>query len=261
MHVNPNVAVIAALNQNAAITGAVAGRVYSPRLVDGYKPDVDGPAISLFVRGGKLSLYNPIAEPSLQVTTWGITSKIAASTMAAVLGVLHDLQDQVIATVDGNVRLLAGVCEVYPQDVIDSDTGWNTCVAFFRVSMYDSGENVTISPPFGPPISTLPAGVVLSAFTVAAVQGNFFVNADVNTPGLVAVGLVDGGALAGASVNIQYEGPITNVGWNWALNLPVFVGANGALTQTPPTSGYMQVLGYPLSPTTLLIDIEEPIYF
>jgi hypothetical protein len=134
---DPNVTVIAMLNADGALTAIVNGRIWSPRLPspESYRPDVNGAGISLNVRGGTNGLYNPIVEPSFQVTTWDVSSKKARATMTAVTAVLHDLTDQTVQTVDGVARVATGIQEVYPQDVTDSDTGWFTCVSFFRLKM------------------------------------------------------------------------------------------------------------------------------
>jgi hypothetical protein len=131
---DPNVAVIAMLSSDEAVVAAVNNRIWSPRIPAGFNPE-DGAGISLHIRGGKNGLYDPIVEPSFQVVTWAVSTKKARAVMAAVTRVLHNLADQQVATVDGTVRVLTGVQEVYPQDVIDSDTGWFTCVSFFRLKM------------------------------------------------------------------------------------------------------------------------------
>lgn len=52
---------------------------------------------------------------------------------------------------------------------------------------------------------------------------------------------------------------ITDSSWNWSRGSPVFLGINGTLTQTPPSSGYLVSVAKVLSPQTLFIEIEEPI--
>lgn len=64
----------------------------------------------------------------------------------------------------------------------------------------------------------------------------------------------------GELVTVQIVGTQTEPSWNWDVTLPVFVGMNGTLTQTPPTTGQTLVVGYPNSPTKLFIDRQPPIY-
>lgn len=53
--------------------------------------------------------------------------------------------------------------------------------------------------------------------------------------------------------------PVTSQSWTWVRGSPVFLGANGTLTQTPPTIGYLVVVARVLSPQTLFVHIEDPI--
>lgn len=48
-------------------------------------------------------------------------------------------------------------------------------------------------------------------------------------------------------------------GWSWTLG-PVFVGAAGLLTQAPPGNAlFAQVIGYAVSPTRIVVDVQPPI--
>jgi hypothetical protein len=49
------------------------------------------------------------------------------------------------------------------------------------------------------------------------------------------------------------EGLITNNGWSWTNGLPIFVQANGVLTQTLPTHPWRRI-GYAVSPTQINLD-------
>ena len=134
---DPNVTIIALLNSNEALVELIEKRIWSPRLPDPaeYRPDVNGGGVSLSIRGGTNGLYDPIVEPSFQVTAWHVSSKLARAVQTAVCSVLHNLEDQIVDTADGEARVMTGVQEVYPQDVLDSDTEWNTCVSFYRLKM------------------------------------------------------------------------------------------------------------------------------
>lgn len=47
----------------------------------------------------------------------------------------------------------------------------------------------------------------------------------------------------------------------WALSPgPVYVGTDGVLTQTPPATGWLLVIGRAINATTLFVDVE-PAYF
>lgn len=65
-------------------------------------------------------------------------------------------------------------------------------------------------------------------------------------------------AQAGEPVNVQRLGAIEDSGWNWVPGR-VFLGANGALTQTPPTSGFDVLIGSATSPTRIELNLQDPI--
>lgn len=50
---------------------------------------------------------------------------------------------------------------------------------------------------------------------------------------------------------------LTNSAWTLRPG-PVFVGENGAMTQTEPAAGFVQVAGLALSPTGIIADLEPP---
>lgn len=59
--------------------------------------------------------------------------------------------------------------------------------------------------------------------------------------------------IAGSGEDITYSS------WSWQVNEPVFVGSNGLLTQTPPSTGFHQQFAVALTATTLYIDIHPAI--
>lgn len=100
---------------------------------------------------------------------------------------------------------------------------------------------------------------------------------------LRAVILADSGQLAYASSNNQSHafcfagvlpysasqgdtaiayrmGEIADAAWSWVRGSPVFLGVNGFLTQTAPTTGFLLVVGTPKSTNTLVIQPSDPIF-
>jgi hypothetical protein len=73
------------------------------------------------------------------------------------------------------------------------------------------------------------------------------------------IGLTTGAVTSGGLATIQSSGLMTEPSWSWVPNNPVYLGSNGTLTQTTPTSGVVLVIGVPLSATELFIDIKTPI--
>jgi hypothetical protein len=74
----------------------------------------------------------------------------------------------------------------------------------------------------------------------------------------LCVGITITAASSGASINYQANGPIIYGGWSWVEG-PIFVGLNGQLTQTPPTSGFIQRVATALSATSLILSIGQAI--
>lgn len=73
------------------------------------------------------------------------------------------------------------------------------------------------------------------------------------------IGISTGAAEAGASLNIQTSGELTETGWAWIPGEPVFLGTGGTLTQEAPGSGSLVVIGTATGATSLLINVEQPI--
>jgi hypothetical protein len=77
------------------------------------------------------------------------------------------------------------------------------------------------------------------------------------------LGVTPGATSAGLSATAIAFGPLVEPTWNWTVGSPVYLGLNGALTQTYPTSpgaDFSRVIGYPLNSTTLFISCQPAIY-
>jgi len=73
------------------------------------------------------------------------------------------------------------------------------------------------------------------------------------------VGFTLSATLAGQVVDIRHAGTITEPTWNFAAELPVFLGSNGAVTQVPPVAGMQVIVGVAISQTQLFVRIHHPI--
>lgn len=60
----------------------------------------------------------------------------------------------------------------------------------------------------------------------------------------------------GASFLVQGSGVIEDSSFSWQDNLPIFCGPDGRLTQTPPTSGFIQQVAIPDGPNKLEISLQ-----
>lgn len=72
------------------------------------------------------------------------------------------------------------------------------------------------------------------------------------------VGLSTSGVAAGAQVTVQRGGLLVEPSWSWVPGLPLFAVGLGGLSQSPPTSGSLRVLGVAQSPTSILVALREP---
>lgn len=108
---------------------------------------------------------------------------------------------------------------------------------------------------------SFPASVNISQYQVVAlISGSAEIADSSNMNYFDAVsGICIAGTLAGASCPIQYTGEISDTAWTWVPNVPIFLGTLGTLTQTPPSVGFSQQIAIPLSATTILISIANPI--
>lgn len=70
------------------------------------------------------------------------------------------------------------------------------------------------------------------------------------------IGITSNAASSGAGVTVKTSGILTDANWAWTKGT-VYLGTNGTLTQSAPTSGAIVVhVGRALTATTLQIDID-----
>lgn len=73
------------------------------------------------------------------------------------------------------------------------------------------------------------------------------------------LGVTIGAAEAGALVSVCTHGPITESSWNWTPRYPIYLGASGVLTQTPPAGAFVVIVGWAMSKTKMMVDPKMPI--
>jgi hypothetical protein len=52
---------------------------------------------------------------------------------------------------------------------------------------------------------------------------------------------------------------MTELSWTWTPGEPIFLGNNGMLTQTPPSSGFAIELGTAISATSIWIVVGQSV--
>lgn len=108
---------------------------------------------------------------------------------------------------------------------------------------------------------TLPTATSIHAGRAVRLVGGQLSHPDTNSPAHAdqVAGVAETAAASGATARIRTAGVTDNDAWAWAEG-PVYVGADGVLTQTPPASGWLMTIGRALTATSLLVDPEPPIF-
>lgn len=108
---------------------------------------------------------------------------------------------------------------------------------------------------------TLPAATSIHAGRAVRLAGGQLSHPDTtNTAHADQVaGVAETAAVIGGSARFRTAGVTENDAWAWAEG-PVYVGADGVLTQTPPAGAWLMTIGRALTATSLLVDPEPPIF-
>lgn len=190
-----------------------------------------------------------VAQPAvLNVTT--VDAAATVSDVELVLAVVEADADVVVSVVSSDAVILAAsmsetlqvdaatvvveVVEVGPP----GPSGGHT-IAFTRVAAADVSGHRVVTP--------------LADGTVAYADSSS--PASLNRPMWVTAGA----AASGTEVPVVAFGEMTEPSWSWTPG-PVWLGADGALTQDPPTPPmFLQQIGVADTPTSLFVDPQMPI--
>lgn len=105
------------------------------------------------------------------------------------------------------------------------------------------------------------AAVVLSGQRVITTDENGgAIYADKDTSSHVGrvLGISMNAAMIGALVVVKTFGEFSEPTWNWNAGDPIYLGANGTLTQTPPNTGFLLEVAFALTSTSIFISIKQP---
>lgn len=114
----------------------------------------------------------------------------------------------------------------------------------------------------GAAISTLPVGAVVQGLRLVRSDAGTIYPVDTTEADHAAavIGLALQSVTAiGNTVDVQRAGTVSDSSWTWLPGV-VWCGADGALTQTPGSTGWLLQAGRVINATTVDIDIEPPIY-
>lgn len=76
------------------------------------------------------------------------------------------------------------------------------------------------------------------------------------------IGMTIGAASLDALTNVLNIGELSEPSWSWVLNLPIYLGVNGLMTQVEPVfpgSLFSVIVGFPITANTIFINIGFPI--
>ncbi len=73
------------------------------------------------------------------------------------------------------------------------------------------------------------------------------------------VGLSLSATASGALQTPLLEGIVKDAAWNWNPSIPLWLGTNGQMTQTSPTTGFLVQVATAIAPDQIYFQIQEPI--
>lgn len=97
--------------------------------------------------------------------------------------------------------------------------------------------------------------------TTNAVGAIYYADKDAILEGNRVVGMTLQAAVTGGNCNIAIsDSEVVNSGWNWDTSGVIYLGDDGKLTQVPPTAGFVLIVAVPLTPTTVRVRVDTPIF-
>lgn len=129
-----------------------------------------------------------------------------------------------------------------------------------RVVIVEQGEQ-GVPGDSGTSTITLTAGEAVGGRRMVVINGSgeaVYADQSITDHANRVLGMTTQAASLGAPVTIQSSGEFTEPTWTWALDNPIFLGANGQLTQTVPATGVTLQVATPISATTIIIGIKMP---
>ena len=108
------------------------------------------------------------------------------------------------------------------------------------------------------------AGEALGGHRVVIVDGSsgllFYADSSNINHANKIVGMTDGAVIQGDPANVVIYGEVAEPTWNWTLDIPIWIGSNGLLTQSSPSVGFSRIIGFPVLPTKIFVELREPIF-
>lgn len=78
---------------------------------------------------------------------------------------------------------------------------------------------------------------------------------------MTTAGITLNAAAAGDTISVKSIGPIEFSGWSWIPTKQVFLASSGSMSQDPSSGLFMKSLGFAITPTLVLLDLQPAIFF
>lgn len=144
------------------------------------------------------------------------------------------------------------------------------------VTVSNETVNLTVSPsaavtrivgiqgPSGAASNTIgaTAGENLSGHRVVALYEDkaYYASSASTTYAHAVAGITTGACADGETATIKVHGEITELSWSWTPGAPLFLGVDGALTESSTTGLYTLRVGHAVTATKAFIHIHQPIF-
>ena len=144
---------------------------------------------------------------------------------------------------------------VIATDVVDVDSNFNLTLQQsepLRLNV-GTGWNISNLAGSGTLDVTIIAQEIVNAYRAVGYDGYF---TQPNADSLAAyAGVTRMATIIGDPIDVVRHGLMTEAGWTWTPNLPVFITTDGVLTQTQPGAGIpVRRIGWAISATELNLD-------
>ena len=146
---------------------------------------------------------------------------------------------------------MTDIIEIESPDLILQSVEWGTQVIAHAPIQIGGGVTSQTS------TQSYLAGAALSALRLVKLNAsNQLVYADSSTDATV-LGLTFQSASIGVAPITVLSGLVTDSSWNWARGAPLFLGSNGQISASIPSSGFIVPIGNAEAPTIINLNIMQ----
>jgi hypothetical protein len=106
------------------------------------------------------------------------------------------------------------------------------------------------------------SGSIMSGHRMVTVNTNGkLIYADSTVPSHASrvIGIIISSVVVDELTQVYITGSVEEPSWTWDINEPIYLSTNGQLTQTPPLTGFLLIVGFPITSTKIFIDLVTPI--